>query len=179
MTPPKPSLVIHPWPLAGAARVAAAAAPILPELQEARVWLLAEDGTQLPGAETLNASQLAAARAEDPAILDEALYFFCPPGLAFDDFGRMRVILFHEQLAIVGGSRFAAGARWQTSRLRKIAGRLGRKTIGEWGDANFGALLLAPGLITQAATPDPRVVAELVRTNDWPMEEVGVNVSSG
>ena len=40
----KPSLVIHPWPLSGAARVAAAAAPILPELQEARVWLLAEDG---------------------------------------------------------------------------------------------------------------------------------------
>ncbi len=169
----KPSLVIHPWPLADAAAVARGAARELPELAESRVWLVADQQAALEGAETLSPAELAAHRAADPGILDEALFFFCPGGLSFADLGRMRVVLFHEQLAAVAASRFASGARSGANRWSRLKARLTRKRIGPFGDTGFGALLLAPGLAAQLPELTPRAAMALVATKSWPAEEIG------
>lgn len=171
-----PSLVIHPWPLADAVAVAAGAAPVLAEFEETRVWLLSDRPAQLPGAETLTPAELAGHRARDPGVLDEAIYFFCPAALDFRDLGRLRMVLFHDQMAMVSASRFAAGAHWPAGFFTKMKARFHRRPRGPLSDPSFGALLLAPGLAAQLPELTPAAAISRVLSHGWPEAEIGANV---
>ena len=176
--PDLPSLIIHPWPLADAVRVAAGAAPVLAEFAETRVWLLSGAPAQLPGAEILSPAELAAHRARDPGVMDEAIYFFCPAALDFRDLGRLRMVLFHDHQAMVAASRFADGANWPAGFFTRLRARFSNRPRGPLSDPGFGALLLAPGLAAQLPELTPAAAIGRVLTNDWPVMEIGANVKA-